>query len=88
MDLPATCSITLGLARVMEVPKSESHQFSARPRSSKAGRVCSACASGAGPPGLGTEDKPVWGILASSGDGGCGGEEEEGSEKREEEGGG
>ena len=77
MDLLATLQYYPGLGRVMEVPKSESHQFSVRPRSSKAGRVCGACASGAGPPGLGTEDEPepVWGFLASSGDGGCGGEE-------------
>lgn len=48
MDLPATCSITLDLVRVMDVPKSENHQFSPGPRSSKAGRVCGACTSRAG----------------------------------------
>lgn len=61
MDLPATCSVTLALARVMDAPKSESHQFSSRPRSSKAGRLCGACAGETGPPGLGTEDEPVSG---------------------------
>lgn len=47
MDLSATCSITLGSGRVMEVAES-SCQSSARPRSSKAGRVSSSCAGGRG----------------------------------------
>lgn len=56
MDSPVTCSVTLALARVMDALKSESHQFSSRPRSSKAGRLCGACAGGTGSPGLGLRD--------------------------------
>lgn len=63
--LPAAiCSIALGLARVMEVAESGSHQSSARPRSSK-GPQC--LCSGGGPLELDTEDESTQDILTSSG---------------------
>lgn len=66
MDLPPTCSIAMCSVRVMEVAESESHQYSARLRSSKAVRVCS-CATGTSSSWLGPQGKPEWGHLTLSG---------------------
>ena len=61
MDLPATCSITLGSEMAMGVPKSGLCQSSASLRGSRAGTVSLADVGEAGPPRHGIEDKPAQG---------------------------
>ena len=57
MDLPTTCSFSLGSDRVMGYTTSGQRQSSARLRSSKAGTVSLANVGEAGPPWHGIEDK-------------------------------
>ena len=61
LDLPATCSFTLGSDRVTGYTKSGQCQSSARLRSLKAGTVSLADVGEAGPLWRGIEDKPTWG---------------------------
>ena len=61
MNLPTTCSFTLGLDRVTEYTKSRQNQSSARLRRLRAGTFSVANVGEAGPLWHGIEDKPALG---------------------------